>query len=423
MTTNGAWLDRLLAIECTDATYPVALDSAPLVFDRARGSRISDVEGNCYLDLCAGFGALALGHNHPSVMSVFQQYVSAVASGMPPIMHAMGDVYPSRAKIELIETLRELLPRRLSRISLAISGGQAVEVALKSAMLHSGSAGFITFKDGYHGVDLGVLPVTSRPDFKEPFAKYLSQSLVMELPYGCAMAEISSAVRQLRKMPCGFAGIIVEPVQGRGGVVVPPSGWLQSLGQMAHEHGGVLILDEILTGLGRRGKWTEAEQVDADLVCFGKALGGGMPLSACAGTEKVMSAWPQSTGEAIHTGTFFGHPLSCLVAAAGLREMQNIDICQQARESGEWLNSQLQAAFKNHKNVHEIRWGGGLMFAIQFSDEVGLGAGARAMDRLRGARIIALASGANGMSLSLTPALNISRDELTEAIAVLASVI
>ncbi len=420
--TNKAFLERLMSLECHDATYPVAADANPLVFESAAGSVIRDVEGREYIDLCAGFGALALGHNHPVVRQIFAQFGTDTFSPVfPPVVHGMGDVYPSRAKIELIEELRSVLPERLSRVSLAISGGQAVEVALKTAMLHTGNAGFISFKDGYHGVDLGVLPVTSRRDFKDPFTKYLGERVTIELPYGCGEELLADAIETLKSSPCGFAGIIAEPVQGRGGVINPPANWLAMIAGLAHKSGGVLILDEILTGLGRRGKWTEAESVDADLVCFGKALGGGMPLSACVGTEKVMSAWPKSTGEAIHTGTFFGHPLSCAVAAASLREMKRIDVCKMARETGAWLYEQLQIKFMGDSTVEEIRWGGGLMIAIKFNESAGPAPGAVAMDRLRAHGVVALASGSGGTSLSLTPALNISRETLSRALLSLSS--
>ena len=416
--SNAAWLERLMAVECQDATYPVAAQNHPLIFASAKGSIVRDVEGRDYIDLSAGFGALVLGHNAECVQRVFAKHVAGdTPSEFPSIMHGMGDVYPSRAKIDLLETLRSLMPAQLTRISLAISGGQAVEVAMKTAMLHSGAAGFISFKDGYHGVDLGVLPVTSRSDFKLPFKKFLNDRIAIELPYGCDIALVADAVKTLKSMPCGFAGVVAEPVLGRGGVINPPVYWLDGLAKTAHAHGGVLILDEILTGLGRRGKWTEAETVDADLVCFGKALGGGMPLSACVGKEAVMSAWPKSTGEAIHTGTFFGHPLSCEVAAASLREMKRIDICRLARETGAWLFELLSNQLMGRPDIEEIRWGGGLMIAIKYNESAGVAPGAAAMDRLRRLGVIALASGSGGTSLSLTPPLNISRELLARAVA------
>ena len=416
--SNAAWLERLMAVECQDATYPVAAQNHPLIFASAKGSIVRDVEGRDYIDLSAGFGALVLGHNAECVQRVFAKHVAGdTPSEFPSIMHGMGDVYPSRAKIDLLETLRSLMPAQLTRISLAISGGQAVEVAMKTAMLHSGAAGFISFQDGYHGVDLGVLPVTSRSDFKLPFKKFLNDRIAIELPYGCDIALVADAVKTLKSMPCGFAGVVAEPVLGRGGVINPPVYWLDGLAKTAHAHGGVLILDEILTGLGRRGKWTEAETVDADLVCFGKALGGGMPLSACVGKEAVMSAWPKSTGEAIHTGTFFGHPLSCEVAAASLREMKRLDICRLARETGAWLFELLSNQLMGRPDIEEIRWGGGLMIAIKYNESAGVAPGAAAMDRLRRLGVIALASGSGGTSLSLTPPLNISRELLARAVA------
>jgi 4-aminobutyrate aminotransferase-like enzyme len=416
--SNLSWLQRLLAIECQDATYPVSPDDGPLVFESARGSIVRDVEGREYMDLCAGFGALPLGHNSSVVRQVFARQVEL---DFPPIIHGMGDVYPSRAKIELIEELRSVLPDRLSRVALAITGGQAVELALKSAMLYTGNAGFIFFKQGYHGVDLGVLPVTSRRDFKTPFKKYLAESIAIEIPYGCDEKILREALINLRSSSAGFAGVVVEPVQGRAGVINPPENWLSMLAAMSHDAGGVLILDEILTGLGRRGKWTEAQSVEADLVCFGKALGGGMPLSACVGTEKVMSAWPKSTGEAIHTGTFFGHPLSCLVAVETLREMKRINVCKVAHETGAWFHENLLVATAGHPAIEEIRWGGGLMLAVQYDAKQGSGAGALAMDRLRGKGVIALASGHGGSCLSFTPALNISREVLAQTLSIFSS--
>jgi 4-aminobutyrate aminotransferase-like enzyme len=168
---NDQLLERLKAVECRDATF--AAKSPSLVMAKAKGSLVYDAEGREYIDLCAGFGALALGH-HPEAQTAI--YGARLGDGAAPINHAMGDVYPSVAKVELIETLAGLLPKELSRIALALTGAQAVELAVKTAILATKRSGFIAFQGGYHGLDLGILPLTSREDFRAPFKSYAART-------------------------------------------------------------------------------------------------------------------------------------------------------------------------------------------------------------------------------------------------------
>ncbi len=406
---NQQWLSRLQAVECRDSTYP-GVDPA-LVFERARGSYIYDVAGNEYIDLCAGFGVMALGHNDPLVMRELHAYLADAEK--PKIVHGMGDVYPSRPKIELLETLKQFLPPALTRGALALGGGQAVEIAVKTALLATGRKGFITFDQSYHGLDLGILPLTYRRDFKEPFTPWLADSLVSSLPFGADTATLQQAMDAQQAAGFGTAAIMVEPIQGRAGVCLPPAGWLQSLRDVCDRRGVLLIYDEIFVGLGRTGVWTHAEQVPCDLVAFGKSMGGGMPLSACFGTEQVMQAWPQNTGEALHTGTFFGHPLSCFAGLVMLRELKRRDLAKQSAILGKWWLEHLQNLLGDFSSVKDIR-GQGLMIAIEFAKP---GQGARVSDILRKKHVIALPSGPRGESLSLTPALTISRELIAEASA------
>jgi len=415
MQTNREVLDRLLAVECRDSTYPAAQN--PLVFARAAGSEIEDVEGRTYIDLCAGFGALPLGHNPPCVRDVMKFWTESPFS--QPIEHGMGDVYPSLAKVQLIEQLLSLMPHHLGRVSLALTGSQAVEIALKSAMLATGKSGFIAFKDGYHGVDLGVLPVTSRADFSAPFKAWLGGATVVALDYGASVADVRGAITQLKNHAAGFAGVIVEPAQGRAGVIFPPEGWLGMLLAESHAHQGLLIFDEVFTGLGRLGRWSAAEEVAADLICLGKALGGGFPLSACVGTKNAMDAWPQSSGEAIHTGTFFGHPFTCAVAVATLNEMRALRLPESVLGRGAKVVELLKTYLAGKSSVKDIR-GRGMMIAVEFNLD---GEGARVMDALRGRGVIALVSGTRGHVLSLTPALTVSETMLHAAFEQIAAVV
>lgn len=405
---NDEWLGRLKAIECRDATF--AAKDPSLVMAKAKGSLIYDADGNEFIDLCAGFGALALGH-HPEAQQ--QVYRNRLAEGPAPITHAMGDVYPSVAKVELIEALRELLPAELERIALALTGAQAVELAVKTAVLATQRAGFITFQGGYHGLDLGILPLTSRQDFKAPFQKYTANDVVETLPWHAAAAEIDQAVERLQARGLGLAGVLVEPVQGRAGMRPAGKAWLELLRSSADRHDALLIYDEVFAGLGRTGRITFASEVPADLVCFGKALGGGFPLSACAGTRAAMDAWPESPGEALHTGTFFGHPFSCEMARATLAEIKRADLSARSRDVGAQAKAWLQTALGHHPAVAEIR-GEGLMLAVAFREA---GTGVRLMDHLRGHGVIALCAGERGEVLSITPALTIPWETLVQALA------
>jgi 4-aminobutyrate aminotransferase/(S)-3-amino-2-methylpropionate transaminase len=178
------------------------------------------------------------------------------------------------------------------------------------------------------------------------------------------------------------------------------------LADVAHRAGGLLIFDEIFTGFGRLGFVTAAEKVDADILCFGKAIGGGFPVSACFAREEIMDAWPQSSGEAIHTGTFFGHPFSLAVGRRTLQEITKLKLCDRAIQVG----GNAQTWLKSHIGI-------GLMIGIEFHAP---GFAAELMDKLRAKQVIALPSGTHGQVLTISPALNIPEELLFEAMARLA---
>ncbi|HET9237600.1 MAG TPA: aminotransferase class III-fold pyridoxal phosphate-dependent enzyme, partial [Oligoflexus sp.] len=212
MASNAEWLQRLQAVECRDSSYNAKED--PLVFARAQGSTIWDAEGRAYIDLCAGFGVVALGHNNEVQKRVFASSMNQEAL----VTHGMGDVYPSIAKVEMLETLKAALPSHLSKGGLALSGGQAVEFAVKTAQIATGAKGFINFHGSYHGLDLGILPLTSRQDFKDPFRGWLPEDRVTELPFSCELSLVRKAIHAQKSAGFGCAAIIIEPIQGRAGI-------------------------------------------------------------------------------------------------------------------------------------------------------------------------------------------------------------
>lgn len=408
---NKLLIDKLDQFESPDSTY-LGWDPS-VVLDTAEGSIIKDTEGRSYIDFCSGFGVLSLGHNSSIFRSVLHDYSSSFA----PIIHGMGDVYPSASKIRFIETLINALPQHIEKCSLALSGSQAIEIAMKTCLLNKPAGGFIVFENAYHGVDLGALPLSFRDDFRDPFKEWLSgvESKILRLPLHCSNDVFRDAVS---KLPNGLAGVFVEPIQGRAGFHRTRTDWLQELLSQTHEAGGLLVLDEIFTGLGRAGQFTRSEDVAADMICLGKAIGGGLPLSVCCGTEEAFSAWPKSQGEAIHTGTFFGHPMACDLGDRVIKEILKLNLCQRSKELGSVaLDFIMQSKIMSHESVREVR-GHGLMIAIEFVKD---GYGVGVMNKLVKNGVISLVSGEKGRCISITPSLTIDEKTLLKGLKIIES--
>jgi acetylornithine/succinyldiaminopimelate/putrescine aminotransferase len=197
-----------------------------------------------------------------------------------------------------------------------------------------------------------------------------------------------------------FGAVIVEPIQGRGGIVVPPDDFLPKLRKFCDDHGLVLIFDEIYSGFCRTGRWFACEHwgVTPDVVCVGKAMAGGFPISACIGRAPVMDSWPESQGEAIHTSTFLGNPLGCAAALAAIREMKRMKLDKRSRELGKWLSTRLA-------KVGKIR-GKGLMLGLEVGDAVLI------VEKLLQCGILALPEGDHNEILGLIPPLVITKRQL-----------
>lgn len=280
----------------------------PMVWDSAVGANVWDVDGNRFVDLTSGFGVALMGHRHPAV-------AAAAHAQVDRLIHAMGDAWPDQTRIAMLAALASFAPPGLSVAILGLSGSDAVDAAMKTARVATGRRGILVFDNGYHGLASGVLALQSaRPRFSAPFADTLHPA-VTRLPVGAPMHDVRGAIAS---HDVGL--VLVEPIQGRGGITMPPEGWLAELGSAARGGGALFALDEILTGMGRTGDRFAGPAMGAvpDLICVGKALGGGFPISACLGTEAAMAAWGASTGESLHTQTFLGHPVGCAAALAVL---------------------------------------------------------------------------------------------------------
>lgn len=375
-----------------------------VVYASGRGSNVVDVDGNVYVDLAAGFGALLLGHVPPGV-------ARALDAQRDRLWLALGDVYGSDAKLALCERLAKLYPAPGARVILGSTGADAVTAALKSAVLTTGRAGVLAFEGAYHGLSYAPLAACGlRPSFREPFAGQLNEHVVFA-PYPESAPSLATSMQAVEAALAtrGVGAVIVEPILGRGGCIVPPAAFLPELRAACDCHGAMLVCDEIWTGLGRSGHWlaSVAQGALPDLVCLGKGLGAGLPISACIGSAGAMAAWGRHGGSTIHTATHFGAPLACAAALATLEALDRGQLSLRAGEVGRRWLTQLRARLGD--GVVEVR-GSGLMVGIALH-----GGAARALAvarRLLARGWIVLTGGVRGDVLTLTPPLDIHVDLL-----------
>jgi 4-aminobutyrate aminotransferase-like enzyme len=399
--------DRLAAVESPavdsrrDArSRESRTEQTPIAYATAYGANVVDVDGNRYVDLAAGFGALLLGHLPSRV-------ASAIDAQRERLWLGLGDVYPSEEKLVLCERLAKLYPLAGARVMLGSSGADAVTAALKTAVLATGRAGVVAFDGAYHGLSHGPLAACGlRASFRQPFAAQLN-SHVTFAPYPVTPAGLAESMTVVtRALARGDVGaVLVEPVLGRGGCVVPPAGLLPSLRGACDRAGALLVSDEIWTGLGRSGAWLASFDAGVlpDVVCLGKGLGGGLPISACIGSGQAMAAWGAHGGATIHTGTHFGAPLACAAAVATLGVLEEARLPERANVAGARWMAELRDRTAG-RGVANVR-GRGLLIGVVLE-----GGSARTLAvarRLLERGWIVLTGGARGDVLTLTPPLDI----------------
>jgi 4-aminobutyrate aminotransferase-like enzyme len=427
-------LQLLRRYESRNVTYLEPDGSWPIVWDRAQGVHVWDAEGKRYLDLTAAFGVAAAGHANSRV-------VAAGCSQMRTLLHAMGDVHPHRRKAELARMLSGLTFERWTRRPKAIgktifcnSGFEAVEAALKTARLATGKAGIIVFEGAYHGLGYGALSATHRSHFRSSFRDQLREFGTF-IPFPSAtqagpgqdQTDLVQTERALQRLfrTGKFGAILVEPVQVRGGIRVPPPEFLPLLRRLCDEYRALFILDEIYTGFGRTGRWFACEHHDTvpDLICLGKALTGGFPMSACVGNAEIMDeAWPLSAGEAIHTSTFLGHPVGCAMAIANIRELETKELVERSAKLGSFLIGELSKMAAELASSFELRIttrGVGLLAGLEVQKPNGGPATTLALQSIKAllkAGFIFLPEGEDANVISFSPPLIISSKQLRSAV-------
>lgn len=362
------------------------------------GACFKDINGKEFIDMLGGFGVYVTGHRHPKVLKAVKDQLDKQA------IHSQ----------ELIDPLRTYLARLLSLITpgdlnyafFTNSGTESIEACLKMAMLATGRHRFIGAVGGFHGKSLGSLGGTSKSVFRQPFLPLLNWNHV---PFG-DLAFLKTTMETAAFTGDEIAAVVLEPIQGEGGINVPPPGYLKGVRELCDKYGAMLVLDEIQSGMGRTGKmWAcEHEGVVPDLMAIGKGFGGGlMPIGACVGTAKTWEKYIENPF--LHTTTFGGNPVCCAAAIATINVLLEENLPQQAGEKGEYLLNAINGLAKKYPQVLALCRGRGLMLGMEF---VNNDLGYQVAKELFGRNILISGTYINARVLRIEPSLTISYPEL-----------
>lgn len=368
--TNEYYLTRQNEMESNVRSYPRKL---PLAIAKAQGCWVTDVEGHEYLDCLAGAGTLALGHNHPEVIQAIQD---VLASGLP--LHTLDLTTP--LKDAFTEELLSFFPEGEYRLQFCgPSGADGTEAAIKLAKTYTGRGNVIAFSGGYHGMTHGSLSMTGNLNAKNAVQNLMAGVQFMPYPheYRCPLGIGGEAgvdaltyyfenfIEDVESGVVKPAAVILEAIQGEGGVVTAPVRWLQKIREVTQKHGIMLILDEVQAGFCRSGKMFAFEYagIEPDVVVMSKAIGGSLPLAVLA-IKKEFDVW-QPAG---HTGTFRGNQLAMATGYVSLKIMREQNLAKNAQERGDFLKAALQQVAQTFPCIGNVR-GKGLMLGIEIVDE------------------------------------------------------
>ncbi|MCK9151035.1 acetylornithine transaminase [Methanobacterium alcaliphilum] len=362
----------------------------PLALSHGKGAEVWDVEGNSYLDCFAGIAVNNVGHAHPKVaLSICHQ--------AQRLIHC-SNVYYTQEQVELAQLLTKISPH--DRVFFANSGAEANEGAIKLARKYTGKGEIIATENSFHGRTLATVTATGQDKYKEPF-KPLPAGF-KHVPYGDIQA-ISQTITE------DTAAVILEPIQGEGGIIIPPQGYLRDVKNLCQHHDILLILDEVQTGFGRTGEMFASQlfEVEPDITTVAKAMGGGYPIGAILANERIASAF--TPGD--HGSTFGGNPLGCAAAKAAIEVILDDNLAYQSRVLGDYFKKKLESLKSKYGFIKEVR-GRGLMIGLEMTiscDEI-------VSEALKEGLLINCTA---GNVLRLAPPLVISQGELDKAVEIL----
>ena len=325
-------------------------------FVRGEGAVLTDEDGKQYVDFLGGIAVNALGHAHPAIVAAVTQQVQTLGH--------VSNLYISEPAVALADLLLTLAGRR-GRVFFANSGTEAVEAAFKLSRL-TGRRRVVATHGGFHGRSMGALALTGQPSKADAFRPLPGD--VVHVAYGDATA-LDKAVDPDTAM------VILEPIQGENGVVVPPPGYLAAAREISNRHGALLVLDEIQTGIGRTGHWFhhQSEGVEPDVITLAKGLGGGLPLGACVAFGKAADLFTPGS----HGSTFGGNPISCAAGLAVIRTIANEGLLDHVKRVGEQLRRGIEGL--NHPLISHVR-GAGLLLGIVLTEPAAVSLTARLRD-------------------------------------------
>lgn len=403
-----------------------------LVVDRGAGSELWDVDGRRYIDFMAGVAVMNIGHSHPAVVEAVQKQVKRFSHV------CLMDFYYEEG-VELAEMLQKISPMlNGSKIYFGNSGTEAVEAAIKLAMYKTERSRFIGFTGAFHGRTLGSLSFTASKVVQREF--YHSAVRVHHLPYPNPYRPIlamqpgemygDTIINHLEEemfrttiSPMDVAAILVEPIQGEGGYVVPTPNFFSRLRALCDKYGILLIVDEIQSGIGRTGKWwaIEHENIEPDILCFAKGIASGMPIGGIIAKDEVIDVW----GPGAHGSTFGGNPLACAAALATLNTIEKEGLLEQAQETGEYIMDAVVELAGRHPSIGDVR-GRGLMVGIEFVKNRDTKERAKELrneliQRTFEEGLLMIPCGTN--SVRMTPPLNINRSLVNEGLEIFEKVL
>lgn len=376
-------------------------NKTPLAFERGEGVWVWDEQGRRYLDMTAGWGVTCLGHAHP----VITDALTAQSGKMIQNPNSGATYAPARAR--LLPLLQGLLPPNLTRLFFANSGAEANDAAIKLARLASGRTTVISTEMSFHGRTISTASATGQVSHNKRFRPLMPGYRFV--PFG------DSAILK-QSLDADTAAVIVEPIQGEGGVRIPPDGYLQEVSNLCRANGSLLILDEIQTGFWRTGPAFVACGLDLqpDLLTMAKGIAGGFPFAAFAMTEAV--AGKLQPGD--HGGTYVGNPLGCAVSRAVLSHLLELDIATHVEALGTWTRARLKELQQQFPDaIRDVR-GKGLLIAVELRDK-DLGAAVEQTALEQGL----ILNRKHGVILRLFPALTITREEMEQGLQILEQVL
>lgn len=402
-----------------------------IAFQRGDGMYLYDFEGRKYLDFVAGIATMNVGHCHPAV-------VEAICDQARTLIHGACHVGYMKPYVDMLEALKAAAPGDLKNGKgiLVNSGSEAVETGIKLARYVTNRSMILAFTDSFHGRSMGALALTASNTlyrhrlpslltgvYHTPYPYCYRCPLKHESPETCELACLNLVEKALETVipPEDLAGIVVEPIAGEGGYIVPPDGFLQGLRKICDRHGAVLIADEVQTGLGRTGKMFAVEHwgVVPDIICMAKALGGGLPLGAVLARLDLMDAWPP----AAHGTTFGGNPIACRAGLATLRIVQENNLMAHAVEVGSYIQNRFREAQERLPIIGNVR-GKGLMVGVELINADGSPAGEiiKAVIKEMGANGIALTK-CGASALRFAPPLIITQEQAGEGVDIILEVL